>query len=165
MVLRELAVLTGTVKNLETWKSKGGLILGKLDLELNEGISIRGLIFPDDWKKLKPHLKNEMEITAVGKIDLMNDYTMIICSITLFPIYRVGQGEESLNEFLRLIRQQQEKEYKPGWLVYRLKELNPPLPIWKLCAQYLGRKEGWGFYQWRELNPKKEKSVNLDDWD
>ena len=112
--MRELAVLTGTVKNLQTWESKGGLILGKLDLELNEGISIRGLIFPDDWKKLKPHLENEMEITAVGKIDLVNDYVIIISSITLFPVYRVSQGEESLDEFLRLIKQQQQKEYKPG---------------------------------------------------
>ena len=63
---------------------------------------------------MKAFLENEMEITAVGKIDLVNDYVIIISSITLFPIYRVGQGEESLNEFLRLIRQQQEKEYKPG---------------------------------------------------
>ncbi len=163
--MRQVAVLTGTVKNLDTWESKKGLVLGKLDLELNEGISIRALIFPNDWEKLKPHLKNEMEITAVGKIDLMNDYVMIIFSITLFPISKAGQGEESLNEFLRLIKQQQAKEYKPGWLVYRLKELNPPLPIWKLCAQYLGRKEGWGYYQWRELNPKKEKSNDFDDWD
>ena len=152
------------MKNLDTWESKKGLILGKLELELNEGISIRALIFPDYWKKLKTHLENGMEITAVGKIDVMDDYVMLIFSVTVFPIPKVGQGEESLNEFLRLIRQQQVKEYKPGWLVYRLKELNPPLAIWKLCAQYLGRKEGWGFYQWRELNPKK-KSVDLDDWD
>ena len=51
LLLRQVAVLTGTVKNLDTWESKKGLIFGKLDLELNEGIQIRGLIFPDDWKK------------------------------------------------------------------------------------------------------------------
>ena len=129
LALRQVAVLTGTVKNLDIWKSKKGLTFGKLDLELNEGIQIRGLIFPDDWKKLKPHLENEMEITAVGKIDLVNDYVIIISSITIFPIYRVSQGEESLDEFLRLIKQQQAKEYEPGWLLYRLKELNPPLAI------------------------------------
>ncbi len=161
--MRQVALLTGTVKNLDTWESKKGLMFGKLHLELNEGISIRALVFPDYWKKLKTHLKNGMEITAVGKIDLMNDYVMLIFTVTLFPIPQVGQGEESLNQFLRLIRQQQQKRYKPGWLVYRLKELNPPLPIWKLCAHYLGRKEGWGFYQWRELNPEKQKSVNLND--
>ncbi len=139
--------------------------MGKLDLKLAEGILIRGVIFPDNWQKLKNHLHDGMEVTAVGKINLMDDYVILISSVTLFPIPKVGQGEESLNEFLRLLREQQEKEYKPGWLVYRLKELNPPLPIWKLCAQYLGRKEGWGYYQWRELNPKKEKSVDFDDWD
>ena len=85
MDLRQVAVLTGTVKNLDIWKSKKDLTFGKLDLELNEGIQIRGLIFPDDWKKLKPHLENEMEITAVGKIDLVNDYVIIISSITIFP--------------------------------------------------------------------------------
>ncbi|MGK7955058.1 MAG: hypothetical protein AB4063_07330 [Crocosphaera sp.] len=46
-----------------------------------------------------------------------------------------------------------------------MKELNPSLPIWKLCAQYLGKKEEWGYYQWRELNPKKEKLNDFDDWD
>ena len=163
--MRQVAVLTGTVKNLDTWESKNGLIMGKLDLELDEGILIRRIIFPDNWKKLKTHLHDGMEVTAVGKINLMDDYVILISSVTLFPIPKVSQGEESLNEFLRLIKQQQAKEYKPGWLVYRLKELNPPLAIWKLCAQYLGRKEGWGFYQWRELNPKKEKSVDFDDWD
>ncbi|MGK7955057.1 MAG: hypothetical protein AB4063_07325 [Crocosphaera sp.] len=112
--MRQVTVLTGTVKNLDTWESKKGLILGKLELELNEGISIRALIFPDYWKELKTHLENGMEITAVGKIDVMDDYVMLIFSVTLFPIPKVGQGEESLNEFLRLIKQQQTKEYKPG---------------------------------------------------
>ena len=163
--MRQVAVLTGTVKNLRIWESKKGLVFGKLDLELNQSVWIEGLIFPNDWEKLQDHLENDMEITAVGKIDLMDDYTMIINSITLFPINRVSQVEESLDEFLRLVKQQQEKEYKPGWLVYRLKELNPPLAIWKLCAQYLGRKKGWGYHQWRELNPKKEKSVDFEDWD
>ena len=137
--------------------------MGKLDLELSEGISIRGVIFPDYWEKLKTHLQDEMEITAVGRINLMEDYAMLIFSVTLFPIPMISQGEEWLDQFLRLIKQQKKKEYKPGWLIYRLKELNPPLSIWKLCARYLGKKEGWGFYQWRELNPVKKKSVNFDN--
>ena len=32
LLLRQVAVLTGTVKNLGTWESKKGLIFGKLDL-------------------------------------------------------------------------------------------------------------------------------------
>ena len=163
LVLRQVAVLTGTVKNLDTWESKKGLIMGKLDLELTEGISIRALIFPDYWKKLESHLENGMEITAVGKVDVMEDYVMLIFTITLFPISKISQGEKWLDQFLKLIKQQQEREYKPGWLIYRLKELNPPLSIWKLCAQYLGKKEGWGFYQWLELNPKEKKSIDLDN--
>ncbi len=161
--MKQVAVLTGTIKNLGTWESKKGLILGKLDLELYEGISIRALIFPDYWEKLKTHLNDGMEITAVGKINVMEDYVMSIFSITIFPVHNIGQGEKWLEQFLRLIRKQQEQEYKPGWLIYRLKEINPPLSIWKLCARYLGRKEGWGFYQWRDLNPVKNKSVDLDN--
>ena len=165
LVLRQVAVLTGTVENLDTWKSKKGLIMGKLDLELNEGILIRALIFPDYWEKLKTHLENGMEITAVGKVNVMDDYVILISSVTLFPIPKISQGEKWLDQFLKLVKQQQEREYKPGWLIYRLKELNPPLSIWKLCAQYLGRKEGWGFYQWRELNPKEKRSIDLHDYD
>lgn len=165
--MRQVAVLTGKVKDLGTWESKKGLILGKLNLELSEGVSIRCLIFPDYWKKLETHLYEGMEITAVGKVDVdvMENYVMLIFSVTLFPIPKTCQGETWLDQFLRLIRQQQEREYKPGWLIYRLKELNPPLAIWKLCAQYLGKKEGWGFYQWRELNPVKKKSVDYEDYD
>ena len=84
LVLRQVALLTGTVKNLDTWESKKGLMFGKLHLELNEGISIRALVFPDYWKKLKTHLKNGMEITAVGKIDLMNDYVMLIFGLIIW---------------------------------------------------------------------------------
>ena len=90
---------------------------------------------------------------------------MLIFSVTLFPIPNTHQGEKWLDQFLKLIKQQQEREYKPGWLIYRLKELDPPLPIWKLCATYLDRKEGWGFYQWRELQPETKKSVDFNDYD
>ena len=137
--------------------------MGTLRLQLPEGISIRSIIFPDYWDKLKTHLSDGMEITAVGKLDSSEDFVMLIFSVTIFPITQVRYGDEWLNKFLALIKEQQQKEYKPGWLIYRLKELNPPLAVWKLCANYLERKEGWGFYQWRELNPREKTSKDLYD--
>ena len=159
-----LTVITGTIKDLKTWTSKKGLEMGVLHLEVLQGLSIRSIIFPDSWEKLKTHLSEEMEITAVGRVNSSEDFVILIFSITIFPIPQIDYGNEWLSKLLDLIKIQQQKDYKPGWLIYRLKELNPPLAVWKLCAQYLGKKEGWGFYQWRELNPIKKKSKDICDY-
>lgn len=48
-----------------------------------------------------------------------------------------------------LVQRQQRRGYKPGWLIYQLKELQPPLEIWQMCGAHLGYKPGWSWHQWR----------------
>jgi superfamily II DNA or RNA helicase len=57
-----------------------------------------------------------------------------------------------------------ERNYKPGWLTYRLAELKPPLEIWRKVGKKLGFKPGWAFHKHREHTlgiqpvPKEEAS-------
>ena len=45
---------------------------------------------------------------------------------------------------------QQQRKYKPGWLVYQLRELKPPLEVWELAAADLGYKRGWAWHQFQQ---------------
>ena len=49
-----------------------------------------------------------------------------------------------------LFEKQKAKNYKSGWVIFRLKELNPPLVVWQQAALQLGYKLGWGYFKWRE---------------
>jgi superfamily II DNA or RNA helicase len=49
-----------------------------------------------------------------------------------------------------LVREQQTKGYKSGWLYYRLLELKPPLSIWQQYATLKGYKPGWAKYRYYE---------------
>jgi superfamily II DNA or RNA helicase len=57
-----------------------------------------------------------------------------------------GEWKARLEE---LIATQSDRGYKKHWIVYRLKELDPPPPIevWKVVARMLGYHQGWAKYQ------------------
>jgi hypothetical protein len=46
------------------------------------------------------------------------------------------------------------KGYKPGWIRYRLAELNPPLEVWEQAGRALGYKPGWAWNRYRETMQK-----------
>ncbi len=58
--------------------------------------------------------------------------------------------DEWEDKFNRLCFTQQLNGHKPGWIGYRLVEMNPPLEIWIKAAHYLGHQTGWAYYRWRE---------------
>lgn len=49
-----------------------------------------------------------------------------------------------------LFTTQKARGYKPGWIVFRLKDMNPPLLVWQLAATHLGYKPGWSWHKWKE---------------
>jgi superfamily II DNA or RNA helicase len=59
------------------------------------------------------------------------------------------------NKFNCLCFTQQLNGHKPGWIVYRLAEMMPPLEIWIMAASYLGYQTGWAYYRWRECQEVK----------
>ena len=58
----------------------------------------------------------------------------------------------------KLVWVQRSRGYKPGWLMYQLEPLGPPLDIWQLCGDYLGRQPGWAWYRWKECSEGQENS-------
>ncbi|MGG6242654.1 DEAD/DEAH box helicase [Nodosilinea sp. AN01ver1] len=49
----------------------------------------------------------------------------------------------------QLLQTQQARRYSPSWVMYQLRDMRPPLEIWRRCAEYLNHKPGWAWHQWK----------------
>jgi superfamily II DNA or RNA helicase len=58
------------------------------------------------------------------------------------------QWEQRLDQ---LVATMKERNYKPGWLAFRLGELKPPLEVWRKAGKLQGFKPGWAFHKHQEF--------------
>ena len=60
------------------------------------------------------------------------------------------------DKFKRLVWEQQLHDRKPASLIYRLREIKPPLEVWKMLEKHLGYKRGWSGHRFREQQEAQE---------
>lgn len=92
--------------------------------------------------------KNKFGSEAIaGSNSEKKQITEIATSFTEVDTSFDSQWVSALKE---LIEMQKEKGYKRGWIGFKLKELRPPLEVWKLAAEYLGYQPGWAWHQFND---------------
>ena len=58
--------------------------------------------------------------------------------------------EQQREMFERLVETMEKRNYKRGWLFYRLKDMNPMYEIWQLAAEQLGYYDTWAKHKFLE---------------
>ena len=60
-----------------------------------------------------------------------------------------------IDKFDKLVLLQQARQHKPASLIYKLREIKPPLEIWKLLEKYLNHKARWAIHEFRRQQARQ----------
>lgn len=119
------------------WKLEG-TPSSKQELEIGEDREVKVKVKPDRLIPLTDALPPErelIEITQSAAIDAM-----------------------WMSELQKLCTIQQARGYRPSWVFFQLKELNPPLEIWQQYAAKMGYERGWAWHTWKNIQVERGQS-------
>ncbi len=115
----------------------------------------------DGVETMKRSKSRKLQRKADGEIEEITiDLTpsdIQLKEVTRSIVLSRSEMDEWEDRFKRLVFTQQLNDSKPTSLIYRLRDLKPPLEIWQMLGKYMGHKQGWAWYQWKE----QQESIEL----
>jgi superfamily II DNA or RNA helicase len=95
---------------------------------------------PNTKRQRDPETGEVVEVEATGIIENQAELVEVTGS---------DRDRHWQQKFDELVRTQQQRGYKPGWIQYRLEDMKAPYPLWRIYGKWRGYKPGWAWHKAR----------------